>query len=51
MVPYPCDTTGLVPTSSSRPPLPASHTGLNMALPATSSAATSTGALSTVAAV
>ncbi len=50
-MPYPCDTTGLEPTNTTGPPLPGSHTGLSMPLPVTISAATSAGALSTVAAV
>ncbi len=50
-MPYPWDTTGLVPTKIARPGPFGSHTGFSIGTPLTSSAATRTGALSTVTAV
>ena len=50
-MPYPCDTTGFVPTKIARPGTVGFHTGLSIGSPPTNSAATSTGALSTVTAV
>ena len=50
VVPYPWETTGFVPMNMTTPPDVGSHTGLSIAWPAINSAATRTGALSTVAA-